>query len=158
MSLRLGTTYVPSRIGKETKNGVEEAKDSISNEEEAFEDALDEWTMQEENRETTHVKPHDDMNSILEGIDLLVNKEYIVVSSSEEDHRRCEDIREMGLCTHSSCQGSRKAVLSLGVGFHIVLDSKSTPLHLDPKRVKGLGTKEQIPVQIQLDVPSRQPS
>lgn len=92
--------------------------------EDVFEDVPKEWTFQDENREIHTYVSKGEMDSLLEGIDLLVDKDNTAISTFEEERQKCvEGIREMGLRIYSSQRGSMKAIFFHGAGFHIVLDS-----------------------------------
>lgn len=130
--------------------------DRILSKDEVFEDAPEEWMGQEDHKGIDNIHSKDNMASLLEGIELLVDKEHSAGLSSEEDRRKCaEEIKEMGQRIYSNRRGPRKAVLSPGAGFHNVLDSQSTPSRHNNKKAKGIERSERGPPRIQLEVPSR---
>lgn len=130
LSSSLGT-----KIVKEPRASVQVL---LSSEEDIFEDAPESWTGQEDKLEVDPSISKAKMSNLLEDIDRLVDKERSTASSSEEVKLECErDIHELESRINLHTKSARKAVVSPGARFHIVLDSQDTPSRSNYKRSKG---------------------
>lgn len=108
----------------------------ISNKEEVFEDAIDGWAL-EENQRVTIVYSKEKMSALLADIDRLVDNEKISEKSSDEDHRAVETkILEIGSTIKSNHKPSKKANKLPRAGFHFVPYPQPTPSRSYPKKLK----------------------
>lgn len=113
--------------------------------EENFEDATKELQGNKGGQGPSENYTNEKMPSLLEDINLLVDKERTAMSTLEDEQRKCkEEIKEMGQHIYLLCRETKKAKLSLGVGFRIVKDSQPTSSRSNYKKRRG--AKEKSPI------------